>query len=94
MHHPTVPFCAIEVFAEPGCDDCRRAMALLDRKRLPYRKISLSDSVAREELRRRLPSPWAAPHVFIGGRYVGGLEDLAILAEDGDLDGLACGELH
>lgn len=80
---------SVEIFTGPNCAYCQRAKALLDRKGLRYREMDVSVVAHREELLRRLPRARSIPQIFITGTYVGGCEDLEMLAADGALDGLA-----
>lgn len=78
----------VEIFSGPLCGYCLRAKALLARRGLRYREIDVSSAEGREEMTMRLPHAKTIPQIFIGGRHVGGCEDLERLDSAGAL-GLA-----
>ena len=80
----------IEVFSSPGCDYCRLAKDLLERKGVPYTDLDLAaDPKNRQELLRRLPRIKAIPQIFVDGEHIGGYEDLCLLADQGLLQKFA-----
>ena len=82
----------IEVFSAPDCGYCRRAKELLEAKGLAYEELDIAaDPAHRADLQRRLPRARAIPQIFIGGAHIGGYEDLCLLEERGELEGLAAG---
>lgn len=78
----------IEIFTGTHCGYCHRAKALLARRNLPFREIDVSAVEGRAEMLRRLPSARTVPQIFIGGKHVGGCEDLERLDADGALSAL------
>jgi glutaredoxin-like protein len=65
----------VVIFAKPGCPHCARAKALLDSHHLPYQELTLGKEVNASMLRGVSgSSTW--PQVFIGGKRIGGAEDL------------------
>ena len=85
----------IEIFTEPACVRCGRVENLLARRGLRYREIDVSSAEGRAEMAARLPCAPVVPQVFIGGRYIGGCEELERFEATGALR-LAeiCGELR
>ena len=85
----------VEIFTAPVCSCCRRVEELLARHGLRYREIDVSSAEGRAEMAARLPNAPSVPQVFIGGRHIGGREDLERLEAAGGL-GLAefRGALH
>ncbi|MGQ0384281.1 MAG: glutaredoxin domain-containing protein [Gammaproteobacteria bacterium] len=79
---------AVTVYTAGFCGHCIRTLALLDRRGIPYREVSVEDRPGlREELlaksgRRTLPQ------VYLGDRYIGGAEELAVMDKDGELSRL------
>ena len=79
----------IEIYTQPFCPYCARALSLLAKKGLAFREIDApSGTPAREEARTRSGGRSSVPQVFIGGTHVGGSDDLAALERAGKLDAL------
>ncbi|MDP9293298.1 MAG: glutaredoxin [Actinomycetota bacterium] len=79
----------ITVYTTEPCGYCRTAKALLHKRSLPYEEINLArDPEGREEL-VRLTGMMTFPQVVIGGRPLGGYQELVRADRDGLLDGLA-----
>ena len=85
----------VEIFVAPVCDRCSRVEQVLARHGLRYREVDVSSPEGRAEMAARLPDAHSIPQVFIGGRHVGGCEELERLEASGAL-GLVefCGSLH
>lgn len=79
----------IEIYTRGYCGYCRMAKRLLDGKGVAFREISLDDEPARfEEMTKRAKGRHTVPQIFIGGRHVGGCDDLYALDRAGKLDPL------
>ncbi len=77
---------SVEIYTQPWCPYCERAMALLDRKGVGYREIPAAQgSPARNEATQRSGRS-SVPQIFIGERHVGGCDDLIALERSGRLD--------
>ena len=83
----------VEIYAAPHCPYCRRAKRLLDDKGVDYVEIEIRWGLGGprkdetfEEMVRRSGGRRTVPQVFIGGRHVGGSDDLAELDRSGELD--------
>jgi len=76
------------MYASDWCPYCARARNLLDAKGVAYTEIDV-DIVpgARDEMRARGGGE-TVPQIFIGGRPVGGCDDLHALDAAGRLDPL------
>ncbi len=61
----------VVVFTKPGCPHCARAKKLLDDRSIPYAELPTSPRIL-----RALPGTRTTPQVFVGGRHVGGADDL------------------
>ena len=82
------PGLEVEIFTGPNCIYCRRAKAVLARRNLQYREVDVSIGEGRDEMQRRLPRARSIPQVFIGGKHIGGCEDLERLDANGALSAL------
>jgi glutaredoxin 3 len=79
----------IIMYVKPGCPYCVRAGALLTRKGAPFREIIASeDPGMRAEMVARAHGRTTFPQIFIGGRHIGGCDDLHALDAAGGLDPL------
>lgn len=78
----------IVVYASAFCGYCAAAKRLLQHKQLSYTEIDvLADPGKRDEMIARSGRN-TVPQIFIGGRHVGGFDDLNLLEESGELDAL------
>ncbi|WP_375755019.1 glutaredoxin 3 [Corallococcus exercitus] len=76
------------VYMKRTCPYSRQAMALLDEKGCEFQKVDVAaDEKRREEMMERC-GRHTVPQIFIGGRHVGGCDDLYALEERGELDAL------
>ena len=79
----------IEIYTQPWCPYCSRAISLLASKGAPFREIDAPHgSTERQESIRRSGGRTTVPQIFIDGRYIGGSDDLAALDRAGRLDAL------
>ncbi len=65
----------VVIFAKPGCSFCARAKALLEAKGYHYDEISLGKHITSSTL-RAVSGRDTWPQVFIGGKLIGGADDL------------------
>lgn len=73
---------SIAIFTKPGCQFCAKAKKALDDKGLAYEEIVLGKDASVVSV-RAITGKVTAPQVFIGGKYIGGSEDLtAYLAQN------------
>jgi glutaredoxin 3 len=80
---------SIEIYTQPWCPYCVRAKQLLDKKGAAYQEIDASfGTPARAEARERSGGSTTVPQIFIGGRHIGGCDDLLALDRAGRLDPL------
>ncbi len=78
----------IEIYTQPWCPYCARAMKLLDGKGAAYREIDAPGGTpARAESLQR-SGRTSVPQIFIDGRHIGGCDDLMALDRAGKLDPL------
>jgi glutaredoxin 3 len=79
----------IEVYTQPWCPFCARAMHVLSSKGATVREIDAPHgSAEREESIRRSGGRTTVPQIFIGGQHIGGCDDLVALDRSGKLDPL------
>ena len=77
------------VYSSSLCPFCYRATALLRQKGLAYREINVDMKPAlRAEMREKAGGRNTVPQIFIGGRHIGGCDDLFALDGRGGLDDL------
>ena len=65
----------VVIFAKAGCPHCARAKALLDKAGLVYEEVTLGKGITSSTL-RAVSGAGTAPQVFIGGKLIGGADDL------------------
>jgi glutaredoxin 3 len=76
------------LYTTEPCARCGNAKALLAQHGIDYEEVNLSkDPVGRTELARRT-GLMTFPQVVIGGRTLGGLDDLRAAVDDGRLSEL------
>jgi glutaredoxin 3 len=79
----------VEIYTQPWCPYCARAINLLSEKGAAYDEIEApTGSAARAEARTRSGGRTSVPQIFIDGAHIGGSDDLAALNRAGKLDSL------
>jgi glutaredoxin 3 len=79
----------IEIYTQPFCPYCDRAMGLFERKGVPYKEIHApGGSTARAEAQERSGGRTTVPQIFINGTPIGGCDDMMALERAGKLDAL------
>jgi glutaredoxin 3 len=79
----------VEIYTTPLCGYCARAKRLLDSKGIAYSEVDLwTEPDRREEMLRRSAGRRTVPQIFIGGRSIGGSDELHALEAAGQLDGI------
>ncbi|HTV98083.1 MAG TPA: glutaredoxin 3 [Steroidobacteraceae bacterium] len=80
------------MYVSGWCPYCQRARGLLAKKGLVFSEINVDDDAKfREEMMAR-SGRRTVPQIFIGGRHVGGCDDLFTLDGSGELDHLTQGD--
>lgn len=79
----------VEIYAKTTCSYCIRARALLDRKNANA-EVTIVDQGGpkRDEMIARAGGRMTVPQIFIGGKHIGGCDDLVRLDQSGRLDEL------
>jgi len=79
----------VEIYTQPWCPFCARAMSLLNGKGAAVREIDAPHGTAeRRESIRRSGGRTTVPQIFIDGRHIGGCDELVALDRAGKLDPL------
>ena len=63
------------IFTKAGCPHCARAKQLLEKNDVAYEEVQLGKGVTFSTI-RAVSGRGTAPQVFIGGRHIGGADDL------------------
>ncbi len=79
----------IEIYTQPFCPYCSRAVNLLTKKGLAFNEIDAPDGTqARKDAYQRSGGRTSVPQIFIDGQHIGGSDDLLALERTGRLDAL------
>lgn len=79
----------VTIYTSAYCPYCSSAKRLLDKKGVAYDEISVDGRAAvRADMRNKAGGRNTVPQIWIGGRHVGGCDDLYALEDAGELDPL------
>lgn len=78
----------VKVYTTEWCPYCTRAKALLTRKGVPFTEVDVGDDPTTRAWLKTATGRHTVPQVFIGGKAVGGCDDLHALERSGELDRL------
>jgi len=79
----------VVIYTRPFCGYCARAVSLLTQKGVPFTEIEAGmDPAKRREMIERAGGRATFPQIFIGGRHIGGCDEMMSLERDGKLDPL------
>jgi glutaredoxin 3 len=79
----------IEIYTQPFCPYCARALSLLRKKGVEFKEIDAPNgSAARAEASRRAGGLTSVPQIFIDGALIGGCDDMMALDRQGELDAM------
>ena len=82
----------IEIYTQPWCAFCARALNLLTKKGAAFQEIEAPHgSAERSQAVERSGGRTTVPQIFIDGRHVGGCDDLMALERSGKLDEMLAG---
>ncbi len=82
----------VEIYTSPFCGYCARARKLLQTKEVPFTEIDVfSDPNAKKTMIERAEGRRTVPQIFIGGKGIGGSDELHALERSGELDRLLAG---
>jgi glutaredoxin-like protein len=65
----------VTIFTKAGCPHCARAKTLLEKLGIVYEEIALGKGITSQTL-RAVSGKGTTPQVFIGGRWIGGADEL------------------
>jgi glutaredoxin-like protein len=63
------------IFTKPGCPHCARAKALLEANGVAFEEVALGKGITFSTV-RAVSGRGTAPQVFVGGRHIGGADEL------------------
>ena len=76
----------VEIYTKFFCPYCARAKRLLDEKGVAYEEFEISGGgEKRQEMIQRAGGRTTVPQIFIGGKHIGGCDDLLELDRTGGL---------
>ncbi|MEM1091784.1 MAG: glutaredoxin 3 [Pseudomonadota bacterium] len=76
----------VEIYTKSWCPYCARAKADLQRRGVAYEEIDVTDDEVREAEMVKRAGRTSVPQIFIGGRHLGGSDDLQAADRSGELD--------
>lgn len=77
----------VEIYTQPWCPFCSRAVALFQKKGVPFQEIDAPHGTPeRADSVRRSGGRTSVPQIFIGGEAIGGCDDLVAMDRAGKLD--------
>ncbi len=83
----------VEVYTQPWCPFCARAVNLLKRKGVAFEEINAPHGTPeRAQSIERSGGARSVPQIFVGGHHVGGSDQLVALERAGKLDAMLAGE--
>ena len=79
----------IEIYTKDYCPYCKRAKALLLNKGLSFNEYKIDEQPKlRPEMIQRANGGSTVPQIFIGGRHIGGCDDMMALVETNQFDNI------
>lgn len=67
----------VVIYTKSWCPYCKKAKNLLERKKLEFTEIEISDNEElRQEMIQNSDGRTTVPQVFIDGKHIGGYDDL------------------
>jgi glutaredoxin 3 len=89
LNERTTAMAEVEIYTTPLCPYCWRAKRLLDKKGVSFVEIDLwQHPERRAEMIERAGGRRTVPQLFVGGRSIGGSDELAELERGGELDAM------
>lgn len=77
----------VEIYTQPYCPYCTRALRLLRGKGVSFEEISAPHGTPERAEAIRRSGGTTVPQIFIDGEPIGGSDELIALEEAGELDG-------
>jgi glutaredoxin 3 len=80
---------SVEIYTKSTCGYCIRARRLLETKQIEFIEYVIDGGgPMRMEMIQRAGGRTTVPQIFVGGRHIGGCDDLYALERDGKLNDL------
>ena len=80
---------SVEIYTKSTCGYCIRARRLLETKQVEFIEYVIDGGgPMRMEMIQRAGGRTTVPQIFVGGRHIGGCDDLCALERDGKLNDL------
>lgn len=85
---------SVEIYTTRTCPYCISAKSLLQRKGAPFTEVDIgAQPELRSEMMQRAMGRRTVPQIFIGGRHIGGSDELHALEREGKLEPLLNGSV-
>ncbi len=82
----------VEIYTTPICGYCAAAKRLLQSKSVPFAETDVMTNPGKKsEMIQRANGGRTVPQIFIGGKHIGGFDDMNALERQGKLDALLAG---
>ncbi|WP_019954271.1 glutaredoxin 3 [Yoonia vestfoldensis] len=79
----------VEIYTKPTCGYCHMAKRVLTAKGVTFTEVNITaQPEKRAEMIQRAKGGSTVPQIFIGGKHLGGCDDLMALDRQGKLDAL------
>lgn len=78
----------VEIYTTQTCPYCIRAKGLLTKKRVAFQEIDVGAAPSLRAKMTERTGRTSVPQIFIGGKHIGGCDDLHALDAAGKLDGM------
>ncbi len=78
----------IHIYTKDYCAYCYRAKELLEIKGVDYIEFDVTNDPQGDDFMRQRSGRTTVPQIFIGGRHIGGCDELFAIDEQGELDPL------
>lgn len=85
------PMAKVEIYTSQWCGFCHMAKRLLGKKGVDFTEFDVTEPGKREEMMQRAGGGYTVPQIFIGGRHIGGCNELQDLDREGRLDSMLAG---
>lgn len=77
----------ITIWGKPACPSCMKAKALCESRQYKYKYKELGKDFTREQVFEEFPTARTFPQIIIGGKKVGGYEQMLSYIEDTNYTG-------
>ena len=81
----------VEIYSSALCGYCYRAKALLKKKGIKFKEVDVTFSLKKRTEMEKRAKRYTVPQIFIGGKSIGGSDELHDLEYAGKLDELLAG---